>query len=178
MRARSERGTGWIALVLGVAVLHGCSKDDAPQTTGPAEAREAQAIPTRADVVLAPDGAGDVPPLVQEQLQRAKRERRDLVVYVGATWCEPCTRFHKAVQAGEVDAMFPTLRMFEFDLDRDRERLDRAGYGSQMIPLFVVPAADGQGSPLRIEGSIKGEGAVKEIVPRLQALLAQARAVR
>jgi hypothetical protein len=163
-----------IALVLGVTALQGCSKDDAPK----APAREPQATPTRADVALAPDGADEVPALVQEQLKRAKREGRELLVYVGATWCEPCTRFHKAVEAGELDATFPALRLYEFDLDRDRDRLDRAGYGSRMIPLFVVPADDGQGSPLRIEGSIKGEGAVKDITPRLQALLAQARAAR
>lgn len=45
-----------------------------------------------------------------------------------------------------------------------------------MIPLLAVPGEDGRGTPLRIEGSVKGDRAVDEIVPRLQAILARARA--
>ena len=93
---------------------------------------------------------------------------------VGASWCEPCRRFHEAVTRGELDATFPTLRLLEFDLDRDQARLQAAGYGSRMIPLFEVPGPDGRASGRRIEGSIKGPGAVAEIVPRLRRILAKA----
>lgn len=123
---------------------------------------------------MAPDGGDDVRAVVQAEIERAGREGRDLVVYVGARWCEPCTRFHDAIQAGSLDTAFPTLRLLEFDLDRDEARLRSAGYASRMIPLFVIPAPTGEASPLRMEGSIKGEGAVPEIAPRLRALLAQA----
>ena len=91
---------------------------------------------------------------------------------MGASWCEPCQRFHQAAQAGQVDALFPGLRLVEFDLDRDRDRLERAGYRSRMIPLFALPREDGTGSGQQIEGSIKGPGAVEQIAPRLKALLA------
>jgi hypothetical protein len=98
----------------------------------------------------------------------------ELVVYVGASWCEPCRRFHEAALGGELDQSFPGLTLLEFDLDRDRERLAAAGYVSKYIPLFAVPEADGSASGKQIEGAIKGEGAVEFIEPRLRALLGRA----
>ena len=50
--------------------------------------------------------------------------------------------------------------------------LEAAGYTSQMIPLFMRPAADGRASGRQIQGSIKGPGAVAEITPRLRRLIA------
>ena len=45
------------------------------------------------------------------------------------------------------------------------------GYASEMIPLFALPAADGKASGKAIQGSIKGDGAVGNLVPRLIELL-------
>ncbi len=118
-----------------------------------------------------PEGA--VAPIVQEALHHAAGEKRTLVVYVGATWCEPCQRFHQAAQHGDLDAAFPALTLLEFDLDRDRERLALAGYVSTYIPLFALPLATGQASTHMLEGAIKGDGAVGFIAPRLSALLAE-----
>jgi hypothetical protein len=58
-----------------------------------------------------------------------------------------------------------------FDNDRDGDALEKAGYHSQLIPLFVLPNADGTSSGKQIEGSVKGADAVKQISPRLEALL-------
>ena len=124
------------------------------------------------ETVTAPE-AGEVQEIVRQELVRAKNEGRRLIVYVGAKWCEPCQRFHDAAKAGQLDAAFPGLRLLEFDLDRDRDRLEKAGYASRMIPLFALPRADGTGSGEQIEGSIKGAGAVDQITPRLRALLAK-----
>lgn len=117
--------------------------------------------------------SGDVDVLVREALAKSTAEKRRLVVYVGATWCEPCRRFHEAAAKGELDATFPDLDMIVFDLDRDNERLAAAGYVSKYIPLFALPKADGTSSGKQVEGGIKGEGAVAFIAPKLQALLAE-----
>lgn len=109
--------------------------------------------------------------LVQRERSEAQASGQRLLVYVGATWCEPCQRFHKAVEEGKLDGQLPPVRFLEFDLDEDGDRLKAAGYRSRMIPLFAVPAPDGRGSGQQIEGSIKGEGAVAEISPRLLRLL-------
>jgi hypothetical protein len=120
-------------------------------------------------VLAAP--TGDVAPLVSAQVAASTSSGRTALVYVGAAWCEPCERFRDAVQKGELNDVFGKVDFLVFDLDKDAARLDAAGYASRMIPLVVVPGADGRGTDRRIEGSIKGEGAVANMKPRVQALL-------
>ena len=114
---------------------------------------------------------GNVPVLVAHARADAESHRRRLLVYVGATWCEPCQYFHRAAEAHTLDNVFPDLTLLEFDLDHDSARLQAAGYTSQMIPLFAVPGPDGRASAVHIEGSIHGPGSVDQITPRLRALL-------
>ena len=98
------------------------------------------------------------------------------VVYVGAKWCEPCKRFKSAAKAGKLDRALPGTRFVEFDLDRQRSSLEVAGYQSRMIPLFCLPDPDtGRNSGECIQGSVKGPGAIGNLVPRLQSLLGIAR---
>jgi thiol-disulfide isomerase/thioredoxin len=113
----------------------------------------------------------DIAALVVPELARAQRDHKHLVVYVGASWCEPCRRFHAAAERGELDARFGDARFLVFDRDRDLDALDVAGYRSEYIPLFAIPGADGNASGAKIEGSIKGDGAVGQIAPRLRALI-------
>ncbi|HEX4448265.1 MAG TPA: thioredoxin family protein [Polyangiaceae bacterium] len=123
-------------------------------------------------VVDAP-AEGSVDAIVRGALAAAQAAGRTLVVYVGATWCEPCQRFHQAAARGDLDAELPRLTLLDFDLDRDRERLVAAGYVSKYIPLFALPAPGGGASGKQIEGGVKGDGAVGFIVPRLKAMLAE-----
>ncbi len=157
----------WALLGAAVMVWAGCQGEPSPPQPGPpAEAKRGLPV----DLVAAPLD-GDVQEIVQRELARAGGDGHRLLVYVGATWCEPCQRFHQAAREGKVDALFPGLRLLEFDLDRDRPRLEKAGYTSKMIPLFALPRPDGAASGTQIEGSIKGAGAVDQIAPRLRALL-------
>ncbi len=114
---------------------------------------------------------GEVAALVAPEAARAARDHVHLVVYVGAAWCEPCRRFHAAAERGELDATFGDTRFLVFDRDRDLDRLEAAGYRSVYIPLFAIPDADGRATGKQIEGSIKGDGAVGQISPRLRDLL-------
>jgi thiol-disulfide isomerase/thioredoxin len=132
----------------------------------------APVAPPHLRVTQAPaTGAVDI--IVRDAVGTAVSEKRTLVVYVGADWCEPCKRFHHAAESGELDTIFPSLTMLEFDLDRDAERLRAAGYVSKYIPLFALPTQAGRASGKQMEGAIKGEGAVAYIAPRLKDLLAQ-----
>jgi thiol-disulfide isomerase/thioredoxin len=152
-----------LALVL-VALL-GCDRDEAPAPSTSASAG-------KVDWVVVPITTEPLPHVVKRELERARGDGRDLVIYVGATWCEPCQHFHEAVKRGELDETFPTLRLLELDLDRDGKRLAQAGCQSAMIPLFAKPADDGTCDPSRrVFGSVKGPGAVDNLVPRLQAML-------
>jgi thiol-disulfide isomerase/thioredoxin len=115
--------------------------------------------------------ATDVAAAVAARVETATRDHKHLVVYVGATWCEPCRYFHDAAVAGQLDDELGDLRILAFDLDRDSAALRAAGYTSAMIPLFAIPRSDGAASGEQIAGSIKGSGAAQQIAPRLRALV-------
>ncbi|HEY2510203.1 MAG TPA: thioredoxin family protein [Polyangiaceae bacterium] len=161
---------------LAIAFASACAKNPPPDEVKPAEKSPASAAaPGRHGGIQwtnAPEGTMDVASAVREAAARAQKDGRSLLVYVGATWCEPCQRFHHAVEQGELDSAFPSLSVLAFDTDRDGEALATAGYVSRLIPLFAVPNADGRASGRQIEGSVKGAAAVGEIAPRLRALLA------
>lgn len=109
---------------------------------------------------------------VQQHVEEADAQGMRVLVYVGAAWCEPCKRFHQALASGELDEALAGTKFVEFDADKDRAELRAAGYASKYIPLFSVPDHSGHASGRAIEGSIKGDDAVKkDLVPRLLALL-------
>jgi hypothetical protein len=190
--SRLARPFGVVALAAFSAAAGGCSRSEpephpAPIATEPQpRASAAPAASSAAAIAPAPAGplvlargvrivhagpGSDAARVVVDERTRAKSDGRDLVVYVGAKWCEPCQHFHKAAQKGELDAEFPDLTLLEFDLDEDRDRLATAGYVSQFIPLFAMPGPDGRASENKFEGSVKGGGAVANIAPRLRTLL-------
>jgi thiol-disulfide isomerase/thioredoxin len=119
----------------------------------------------------APDG--EVASIVRGEYEKASISGRQLVVYMGATWCEPCQRFHHAVEHGDFDGTFPKLTLLEFDADKDGERLRAAGYSSRYIPMFALPKSDGTATGKQVEGGIKGDGAASYVADKLKGLLAQ-----
>src|SRR5260370_27502065 len=149
-----------LAMTAGFAIA-ACSRTQPP----------APVVITHMRVTQAP-AVGAVAAIVRDALSSAATEKRTLVVYVGADWCEPCQKFHRAAEGGELDTVCPSLTMLEFDLDPDVRRLAAAGYISKYVPLFALPTQDGTASGKQIEGVIKGEGAVAYIAPRLKELLA------
>lgn len=118
-------------------------------------------------VTVAPNGP--VEPLIADVL--AKNKDKTVLVYAGASWCEPCQRFHHAVEEGKLDSRLQGFAFIQFDMEADRDRIIEAGYKSVYIPLFYVPLPDGHASAKHIEGSITGEGSPNEITPRLLALV-------
>ena len=121
-------------------------------------------------LIDAPPG-GEVEPIITEELTKAIAAHESLLVYVGATWCEPCRAFHDAAAAGTLDERLGGVRLLVFDADRDTDALEGAGYRSNLIPLFAVPRIDGRASGKQIEGAIKDRDAVTQLVPRIQELL-------
>jgi hypothetical protein len=156
-----------------VACGLGCESGTTP-TPEPAPHGSAAAVAKgRVEIVPGAAEPADLAKVVASELERARADGKDLIVYAGAEWCEPCKYFHDAAASGQLDEVFPRLRLLEFDLDRDQARLEAAGYGSKMVPLFAVPGPDGRGTGKQIEGSVKGPGAVRQITPRLRQLLAR-----
>jgi thiol-disulfide isomerase/thioredoxin len=123
------------------------------------------------EIVEAPPGVTDVAELVRKTAERVSAADRRLVVYVSATWCEPCQQIHAAALAHQLDAEFPDLTLLAFDLDRDAEALKQAGYESPLIPLFALPLADGHASERREFGGVHQGDNVKLLSDKLSRLL-------
>ena len=117
------------------------------------------------------DGIGDGPAFIKAELARADREGKQLVIYIGAEWCEPCQHFHRAVERGELDKELANVRFLDFDFDKHGALLDQAGCQSKLIPLFARPTPDGKCGDKRTEGGVKGSGAVGDLMPRLKQIL-------
>jgi len=163
--------TRWSLAALLALAGAGC-KDAPSESSAPAPSAATGAAANRMLLVDAP-AEGHVDEIVRAEMTKATAARRRVVVYVGGTWCEPCQRFHHAAERGELDATFPDVALLGFDIDRDRDRLGAAGYTSKLIPLFALPGPDGRASGKQVEGGIKGEGAVANIAPRLEQMLAE-----
>ncbi|MEW6432176.1 MAG: thioredoxin family protein [Myxococcota bacterium] len=145
-----------------VAALWGCRSASPAKDAGP---------PGHLRLLPAPPSAPDqLAGIVAQQRLASAALGRTLIVYVGAPWCEPCRRFHEAAEQGRLDADFGDVDLLVFDAGPDAERLLLAGYESRLIPLLVVPGADGRATDRRMEGSVKGD-AVADMTPRLKALL-------
>ncbi|MEO6603030.1 MAG: thioredoxin family protein [Polyangiaceae bacterium] len=159
------------------AALTACSHapDQSKQKAGataPASADSSRKSSTPPSFVRYPGQGGAIEPWVQEQVELADAAHERVLVYVGATWCEPCQRFHEAVRRGELNGSLNGLRFLEFDQDHDASALKTAGYLYQYIPVLALPDPDGRNHGRMISGSIKGPRAIQEdLVPRLQALL-------
>jgi thiol:disulfide interchange protein len=174
---RSACFTSRALLVVGLGIFAvACNRhvDEHAEHAAPAAAAPSAVARSHAKPKLE-HRAGSQAPLeqfVQQHVEEADQSGQRVLVYVGATWCEPCQRFHKSLESGELDDALAGTKFIEFDADRDRAELRAAGYASKYIPLFSVPDQSGHASGRAIEGSIKGDGAVRQnLVPRLLALL-------
>jgi thiol:disulfide interchange protein len=120
---------------------------------------------------ITPPMDGEVSTIMAAQLAKSQAEHRRVLLYAGASWCEPCRYFHEAVDRGELTGKLGALDLVAFDGSVDAERMLLSGYEARFVPLFAVPNPDGKSSGRQVEGSIKGAGAVGDLVPRLQDLL-------
>lgn len=109
--------------------------------------------------------------VVHNAVGKAAEDHKDLLVYVGATWCAPCERFKEAAKKGELDAALPGVRFLMFDADADAKRLRAAGYRWTYVPLFVRPAVNGHSSGQQIAGVPNKAAGVANLAPRIKALL-------
>src|SRR5258708_3032885 len=107
MRWEAFRASAFLAAVLPLASL-ACGTIGAAPDPG-ASASTSGSLPKQhvewVQIPIGMDGAA----FVKNELARAAGDKKKLIVYVGATWCQPCQHFHKAAEAGELDSTFPDL---------------------------------------------------------------------
>jgi hypothetical protein len=169
--ARS-RAVWMLALSLGGACT--ASPPEPMPTTGSTSTASASAKVTDRpppELRRVPSDVADPRAYLQRELEAARSDGRSVLVYVGASWCEPCTRFHDALASGALDSELRGARMLELDHDVHERFLRETECGSKMIPLFAKVTEQGTCSSARWEGGIKGEGAVGYLLPKVKELL-------
>lgn len=139
------------------------SSTDTPDAVAPTIKNAAK----RLEVVEATQDT-DGPSLIRSKRLQAKADGRVLVVYVGATWCEPCKRFKEEIASGRLDERYGKLRLLAFDADKDGDRLAAAGYTYRFIPFVALPGADGQPTDTQ-QATGKGGAAWRELLGKLDA---------
>jgi thiol-disulfide isomerase/thioredoxin len=106
--------------------------------------------------------------LIRTQRLQAKADSRVLVVYVSATWCEPCKKFKKELDSGRLDDRLAKITFLAFDADKDMDRLGSAGYKFKFVPFVALPGVDGQPSDSQ-QATGKGGDAWRELLGKLDA---------
>jgi thiol-disulfide isomerase/thioredoxin len=104
--------------------------------------------------------------LIRTKRLEAKAEGRVLVVYVGATWCEPCKRFKAEMSSGRLDERYGKVTLLAFDADKDGDRLGAAGYSYRFVPFVALPGVDGHPSDTQ-QATGKGGEAWRELLGKL-----------
>lgn len=110
--------------------------------------------------------------LIRTERLRAKAEGRVLVVYVSATWCEPCKKLKEEIDAGRLDDRYGKTTLLAFDADKDIDRLGSAGYTFKFVPYVALPGADGRPAETQ-EATGKGANAWRELLGKLDAWQSQ-----
>jgi thiol-disulfide isomerase/thioredoxin len=106
--------------------------------------------------------------LVRTERLRAKAEGRVLVVFVSATWCEPCKKMKEEIEAGRLDDRFGETTLLAFDADKDVDRLSAAGYTFKFVPYVALPGADGRPAETQ-QATGHGASAWTELLGKLDA---------
>jgi hypothetical protein len=177
-----------IALAL-LALCCGCSKEEAdysvksgtypghkklilkPSDPSPSPTLSQEKKGTQALEWVVINDVSNVAKTVKRELEQAAEDKKKLIVYVGATWCLPCKEFYRASLEPDFGPELSGVRLIKFDLDKHQTLLTRAGYGSELIPLFVVPDAEGRGTGRRFYGTkYKGQEGTNDLQKRLVAL--------
>lgn len=87
---------------------------------------------------------GDLFATIRAARLRASESDRVLVVYVGASWCPPCKRFHDAIKSHSLDDKLAGFDFLYLDMDVVKDKIVETGYASKYIPFFALPKADGK----------------------------------
>lgn len=119
-------------------------------------------------VVTPADADTDAISTIRTARLRAKAEGRVLVVYVSATWCDPCKKLKSEIEAGHLDNRLGKTTLLAFDADRDGERLLGAGYSFKFVPFVALAGTDGHPADSQ-QATGHGGDAWKELLGKLDA---------
>lgn len=159
-------------MLVALAACNPSSSPPRPSTSAEPSATPAPKAVTaeakgRLEVVTA-SADSDALSLVRTERLEAKADGRVLVVYVSATWCEPCKKLKEEIAAGRLDDRLGRTTLLAFDADKDLDRLASAGYSFQFVPFVALPGPDGRPKDTQ-QATGKGGTAWRELLGKLEA---------
>lgn len=119
-------------------------------------------------VVTPADADTDAISTIRTARLQAKAQGRVLVVYVSATWCDPCKKLKSEIEAGHLDSRLGKTTLLAFDADRDAERLLGAGYSFKFVPFVALAGTDGHPADSQ-QATGHGGDAWRELLGKLDA---------
>jgi len=146
---------GWLA----------ACRDDSPLPAG------ATAAPTRSQGAGAsrwielPASNTALDALLAEHAQRAAEQGLKPVLYIGASWCQPCKFLKEHRDDPRVASALRGTYTIEIDFDDwTVAELSASGYGVQAVPVFFAIGAGGKAAGPKLDGGAWG-GASPEANP-------------
>lgn len=147
----------------------GSGDDIKSDVSAPASVSASSTPGAHGHVVVTPAAAdSDAISTIRVARLQAKAEGRVLVVYVSATWCDPCKKLKAEIEAGHLDDRLGKTTLLAFDADKDGERLLAAGYQFRFVPFVALPGPDGHPADSQ-QATGGGKDAWKELLGKLDA---------
>lgn len=98
--------------------------------------------------------------LLADHARRAAGQGLRPVLYVGATWCQPCKLLLEHRDDPRVAHALRGTYTVEIDFDDwTVAEMSAAGYGVQAVPMFFAIGADGKAAGPRLDGAAWGSDA-------------------
>jgi thiol-disulfide isomerase/thioredoxin len=140
------------------------AKAATPQTSASAAA----APPERATIELGP-WQGELMPLLEQHVERAKSQHLTPFVEFYADWCPPCKALKKYWNEPSMAAAFKGTYVIVLNVDDWQDKLKGTGFVPRTIPVFYAVDEKGKPTGRKITGDDWGKN--KDVPERMAPVL-------
>ncbi len=111
---------------------------------------------------------GDLTPLVQGHVARARAQGRKPFVEFYADWCAPCQAVYRSLDDPRMIDAFRGTYIVRLNVDDWKEKLPGTGFVPREIPVFYAVNAAGRPSGRSLQGLVWGKSVPENMAPRLE----------
>lgn len=154
---------------LTVLLASGCDSK-APTEASPEPSRSSSMTAEKASSWMKIGSGGEaLESKLKAEVGKAAERRQKPVLYIGATWCEPCSALKKYKSDPRMAEAFQGTYVIELDLDDWKvDELKALGFRAGVVPVFHVLGADGRASGPTIDGGAWGDNIPENMAPPLK----------
>ena len=156
-----------IALLVPLLILVACD-DGKASTESPDGDTKAEAKPAAEAWSKVAAGAS-LAGKIKARVADAEKAKLKPVVYVGATWCEPCLAIKKHRDDPRMKEAFTGVAIIEVDMDQWKsEQFAELNMKPSAIPVFYAVGSDGKATGKEIDGGAWGDNIPENMAPPLK----------